>query len=53
MKIDLCRMIAAVFLATVVLTGGCALGPNAPGSDMGTEMPPAGEPTSRTGQIMP
>jgi len=53
MKINLCRMIAAVLFATVVLTGGCALDPYAPGSDMGTEMPPAGEPTSRTGQIMP
>jgi hypothetical protein len=53
MKINLCRMIAAVLLATVVLTGGCALDPYAPGSDTGTEIPPTGEPPSRTGQIMP
>ena len=49
MKINLCRMIAAVLLATVVLTGGCALDPYAAGPDMGTEIPPGGAPASGTG----
>jgi hypothetical protein len=51
MKIDLSRMIAAVLLATVVLTGGCALDPYAPGPDMNTEIPPGGAPASGTGNL--
>ena len=49
MKIKLCRMIAGVLLATVVLTGGCAVDPYAPGVDVGTEIPPGGAPASGTG----
>jgi hypothetical protein len=47
MKINLC--IAAVLLATLVLTAGCAVDPYASGPDMGTEIPPGGAPASGTG----
>lgn len=52
MKINLCRLIAAVLLATtVVLTGGCAADPYAPGADSNTEIPPGGAPASGTGNL--
>ena len=51
MKINLCRIIAGVLLATVVLTGGCAVDPYAPGVDVGTEIPPGGAPASGTGNL--
>jgi hypothetical protein len=51
MKINLCRMVAAVLLATVVLTGGCAQDPYAPGTDLNTEIPPGGAPASGTGNL--
>ncbi|MGA8656643.1 MAG: hypothetical protein WB586_10895 [Chthoniobacterales bacterium] len=48
MKINLSRVIAAVFLGAVVLTGGCAQDPYAAGPDMGMGGPATGTPASGT-----
>jgi hypothetical protein len=37
---------AAILLGAFLLTGGCALDPNAVGPDMGTEIPAGGAPAS-------
>jgi hypothetical protein len=48
MKTKLSRVIAGVFLAVALLTGGCAQDPYAVGPDMGEGGPATGTPASGT-----